>query len=467
MGSATLQTVGSSALVAACVDEATWVSGESGTLDVSCTLGRSIGSPRSRPLNMVHHTISTSSRPAPRASSRIRVMQHLLWRWLGWAIVGSLVACSSAPVRSPAPLPTEAATRPAASTAPAPAPVTPPPPLSASTKSRWVASDWQALPGWTADAMHEAWEVLLSNCQRPSQVFAPLCPPLRRLSIADAQEQREWLMTQLQPYRVESLEGQAQGLLTSYYEPVFEASRVRRPGFEVPLHAPPAGLEAVRRSGKPWYSRGDIETLAAAQEALRGREIAWLADPVDAMVLHIQGSGRLRVQEPSGQVTLVRVAFAGSNEQPYQSIGRWLLDQNLTRDATWPGIKAWLAANPQRTRELLAVNPRYIFFREESLPDPAQGPRGAQGVPLTSGRSIAVDPASIPYATAVWLHSEGPTQRLQKLVVAQDTGSAIVGAVRVDYFAGTGEAAGQLAGRLRQPLRLWVLWPKQAAIPNP
>jgi membrane-bound lytic murein transglycosylase A len=315
--------------------------------------------------------------------------------------------------------------------------------------------------------MHEAWEVLLSNCQRPSQAFAPLCSPLRQLSIAEPQAQRDWLMAQLQPYRVESQEGQAQGLLTSYYEPVFEASRVRRPGFEVALHALPASLEGARRSGRPWFSRGEIESLPAAQEALRGREIAWLADPVDAMVLHIQGSGRLRVQESNGQVTTVRLAFAGSNEQPYQSIGRWLLDQNLTRDATWPGIKAWLAANPQRTRELLSVNPRYIFFREEALPDPSQGPRGAQGVPLTSGRSIAVDPGSIPYATPVWLHSEGPTQRLQKLVVAQDTGSAIVGAVRADYFAGTGDAAGQLAGRLRQPLRLWVLWPKRAPIPNP
>ena len=315
--------------------------------------------------------------------------------------------------------------------------------------------------------MHEAWEALLVNCQRPSQAFAPLCPELRRLSIADASDQRNWLMTQLQPYRIESLDGQPQGLLTSYYEPVFEASRTRRAGFEVPLHAPPAGLEAARRSGKPWFSRGEIETLPAAQEALRGREIAWLADPVDAMVLHIQGSGRLRLQEPDGRVSLVRVAFAGSNEQPYQSIGRWLLDQNLTRDATWPGIKNWIASNPQRTRELLAINPRYIFFREEALPDPTQGPRGAQGVPLTSGRSIAVDPASIPYASAVWLHSDGPTQRLQKLVVAQDTGSAIVGAVRADYFAGTGDAAGQLAGRLRQPLRLWVLWPKHAPVPNP
>lgn len=339
--------------------------------------------------------------------------------------------------------------------------------MAPSSKSRWVASGWHELPGWSADPLHEAWAALLTNCQRPSQVFAPLCPDVRRLSIADADEQRTWLMSQLQPYRVESLDGQANGLLTSYYEPVFDASRTRRPGFDVPLHALPAGWDGVRRGGRPWFSRGEIESLPAAQEALSGREIAWLADPVDAMVLHIQGSGRLRLQEPDGRVRMVRLAFAGSNEHPYQSIGRWLLDQNLTRDASWPGIKAWIAANPQRTRELLAVNPRYIFFREEALPDPTQGPRGAQGVPLTSGRSIAVDPSSIPYASAVWLHSEGPTQRLQKLVVAQDTGSAIVGAVRADYFAGTGEAAGQLAGRLRQPLRLWVLWPKQVAIPNP
>lgn len=339
--------------------------------------------------------------------------------------------------------------------------------MASSSKSRWVASGWDELPGWSADPMHEAWEALLTNCQRPSQAFAPLCPQLRRLSIADASDQRNWLMTQLQPYRVESLDGQPGGLLTSYYEPVFDASRTRRPGFEVALHTLPAALETTRRLARPWFSRGEIESLPAAQEALRGREIAWLADPVDAMVLHIQGSGRLRVQEADGRIRMVRVAFAGSNEHPYQSIGRWLLDQNLTRDATWPGIKAWIAANPQRTRELLSVNPRYIFFREEGLPDPSQGPRGAQGVPLTSGRSIAVDPASIPYATAVWLHSEGPAQRLQKLVVAQDTGSAIVGAVRADYFAGTGDAAGQVAGRLRQPLRLWVLWPRQAPIPNP
>ena len=421
---------------------------------------------------MVHQTINTSNKPAPKASSRIKVMQQLLWRWFGWAIVGSLVACSSPTLRPPVP-DTPPAANPGVQDA-RPAPVAPPtittspptrPPVVSAGKSRWVASAWHELPGWPQDAMHEVWEVLLRNCQRPSAALATLCPDIRRLSIADEGEQRQWLMGQFQPYRVESNEGQASGLLTSYYEPVFEASRVRRPGFEVPLHAPPTGLDAVRRSGRPWYSRRDIDTVPEAQEALRGREIAWLADPVDAMVLHIQGSGRLQLKEPDGRSNMVRLAFAGSNEQPYQSIGRWLLDQNLTRDATWPGIKAWLAQNPQRTRELLSVNPRYIFFREEALPDPSVGPRGAQGVPLTAGRSIAVDPGSIPYASLVWLVSDGPSQRLQKLVVAQDTGSAIVGAVRADYFAGTGDAAGQLAGRLRQALRLWVLWPRQAALP--
>ena len=159
---------------------------------------------------------------------------------------------------------------------------------------------------------------------------------------------------------------------------------------------------------------------------------------------------------------LVRVAYAGTNDQPYRSVGRWLLDQGLVKDATWPGIKAWLAQNPQRTQELLWSNPRVVFFKEEPLSelDAAFGPRGAQGVPLTPGRSIAVDPDSVPYGSPVWLASPGPQARLQRLVFAQDTGSAITGAVRADYFAGWGNAAQELAGRLRQPLQMWVIWPK-------
>ena len=159
---------------------------------------------------------------------------------------------------------------------------------------------------------------------------------------------------------------------------------------------------------------------------------------------------------------MVRLAFGGTNDQPYKSIGKWLLDQGLIRDASWPGIKDWIARNPSRLNELLWQNPRVVFFKEEALPASVvpPGPKGAQGVPLTAGRSIAVDRSSIPYGTPVWLRSPGPQTALDRLVLAQDTGTAIVGAVRADYYAGSGAAAGDLAGRLKQPLQLWVLWPR-------
>jgi membrane-bound lytic murein transglycosylase A len=273
--------------------------------------------------------------------------------------------------------------------------------------------------------------------------------------------QLNWLLRTFQPYRVESLTSSTQsdiGLLTAYYEPVLEASRKARPGFEVPLYATPANL----KSRSPWYSREEISSLPAAQNALKGQEIAFISDPVDAMVLHIQGSGRLWVRESDGSRKQVRLAFAGTNDHPYQSIGRWLLDQKLSKDATWPGIKKWLSQNPRRTQELLSKNPRYVFFKEEALGplDAQQGPKGAQGVALSAGRSIAVDPGSIPYGTPVWLSSSGPQTTLQRLVMAQDTGSAIQGAVRADYFAGFGDAAGDLAGRVKQDLKLWVLLPR-------
>jgi membrane-bound lytic murein transglycosylase A len=254
------------------------------------------------------------------------------------------------------------------------------------------------------------------------------------------------------------LSGSDEGLLTAYYEPTLEGSRTASAEFSVPLYQPPVGL--VQR--KPWYTRQEIDTSPHVQAALKGREIAYLADPIDALVLQIQGSGRLRITQPDGTQTQVRLAYAGSNEQPYKSVGKWLIEQGALRDASWPAIKAWAVQNPARVNELLWSNPRTVFFREEALTDlnAAWGPKGAQGVPLTPGRSIAVDPGSIPYGTPVWLVSSGPVVRLQKLVLAQDTGSAIVGGVRADYFAGWGAAAGELAGRLKQPLRLWVLWPK-------
>lgn len=387
-----------------------------------------------------------------------------LWRFVGrWSVPLLLVACASkvplsppvpAPVAKPGSAPPVALSIPTVPAVTAPSP--PAPATSAEKRSRLVAVEWRDLPGWDNESMPEVWPVLLGSCERPAGLIASLCPQVMRLTLASDQEQREWLMQTLQPHRIESLDGQASGLLTGYYEPVLEARRIPGNGFSVPVYRPPANL----KPGQAWYTRQDIESQQAAQAALHGREIAWLADPVDAMVLHIQGSGRLRITEVDGRVRTVRVAFAASNEQPYQSIGRWLLDNNEVKDASWPGIKAWLQRNPQKAQTLLWVNPRYVFFNEETIIDAGIGPRGAQGLPLTPGRSVAIDPLSVSYGTPLWLATPGPTQSLQRLVLAQDTGSAIVGAVRADLYMGTGAAAGELAGRMKQPLRLWALLPK-------
>lgn len=383
------------------------------------------------------------------------------------AIVGMLAACSSRPPAPPAAVPPlrPAAGAPSApsaapTSAPGPSgPLTGQPPVS---KSRWVPASWNELPGFETDSLHEAWNAWLRSCERPPPVFAPLCGEVRRLSIASDAEQRAWMVERLQPYRIEALDGAVDGLLTGYFEPFLEASRTPGNGFDVPLYRAPADL-ATRR---PWYTRQQIDTLPEARAQLMGRAIAWVRDPVAALVLHIQGSGRLLVREADGSTRLVRLAYAGTNDHPYKSVGRWLLDQGLVRDATWPGISAWTQANPQRVQEMLWANPRYVFFREEPLEplDAAFGPRGAQGVPLTPGRSIAVDRASIPYGTPVWLASSGSAVQLSRLVLAQDTGSAIVGAVRADYFTGWGEQAGDVAGRLKQGLRLWALWPRNAPL---
>ena len=374
----------------------------------------------------------------------------------------------ASPVQSPTPLPVSRPRVPDAPTAP---PGTPPaiaepqgplPPALQQAKSRWTPVRWSELPGFADDTLFEAWNAWLRSCERPGTTFAPLCGDVRRLSIAEPSAQRAWMIERLQPYRVEPLPGAsaaaAEGLLTGYYEPVLPATRQSGNGYATPVYRLPAQWGAR----KPWYTRQEADTLPEAKAALRGREIAYLADPLDALVLQIQGSGRLRVTEADGSARTVRVAFAGSNDQPYKSVGRWLLDQGAVQDASWPGIKAWAQQNPQRVQEMLWSNPRLVFFKEEPLSDldAAFGPRGAQGVALTPGRSIAVDPGSIPYGTPVWLASNGPTARLARLVLAQDTGSAITGAVRADYFAGWGPDALDVAGRLKQSLQLWVLWPK-------
>ena len=328
-------------------------------------------------------------------------------------------------------------------------------------QSRWVPVNWSDLPGWNEDRLQDAWPALLQSCRRPAPEWKSLCDGARKNPAPNARQTRAWLMQNLQPYRVESLQGVAEGLITGYYEPLLEARRRPDDRFRIALYAAPADL-ATRR---PYWTRRELDTLPQAQASLRGREIAYVADPLDALVLQIQGSGRLRLTEADGSVRTTRLAYAGHNDQPYRSVGRWLIDQGeLPADqASWPAIKAWAIRNPGRVDELLWSNPRYIFFREEPLADPALGPRGAQGVPLTPGRSIAVDPKSVPYGTPAWIATTEPlsSRPLRRLVLAQDTGSAIVGAVRADYFWGWAGDSVDRAGRMRQPLRMWVLWPRR------
>jgi membrane-bound lytic murein transglycosylase A len=327
------------------------------------------------------------------------------------------------------------------------------------TRARWVPADWADLPGWADDRTAQLWPALQNSCRRPPAGWSALCARAWLEPPADDHQARQWLRQWLQPWRLESLDGASEGLITGYYEPLIEARRQPRGAFRVPLHSPPPELATQR----PFYTRQQLDTLPVAMATLRGREIAFVADPLDALVLQIQGSGRLRLTEPDGTTQTVRLAFAGHNDQPYRSVGRWLVERGeLTLEAaSWPAIKAWAERNPRRVQEMLWANPRVVFFREEPLPDPEQGPRGAQGVPLVPGRSIAVDPGSVPYGTPVWLDTTEPLSKtpLRRLVMAQDTGSAIVGAVRADYFWGWGAEAEAQAGRMKQPLRAWALWP--------
>ena len=324
-------------------------------------------------------------------------------------------------------------------------------------KSRWVPVPWSSLPGLAQDPVGQAWPAWLRSCQKPGPVFTSVCNEARQIANGSDEDKRRWMQQRLQPYRVESHAGAPDGVLTSYYEPVMQASRQPGGGYRVPLYAPPAG-GAPRQ---PWFTRQQIDTDPAAQAALQGRALVYMADPIDAMILHVQGSGRMQVLEPGGQTRSVRMAFAGTNNHPFKSPSGWVIAQG-GRGGSWDNLRQWAAQNPSRVNEMLWSNPRYVFFREEAIDsaDANTGPRGAQGVPLTPGRSIAVDRGSIPYGVPVWLSSMGAAAQLNKLVVAQDTGSAIVGAVRADYFAGWSPEAAALAHRLKQPLQLWVLWPK-------
>lgn len=243
--------------------------------------------------------------------------------------------------------------------------------------------------------------------------------------------------------------GDPPALVTGYYEPELDASLEPTVDFTAPIFkAPPELTEAA-----PWLSREDINSTGILKN--RNLEIAWLRDEIEVFFLQVQGSGRLRF--PDGSVC--RVGFAAKNGQPYRSIGKDLIANgdinaaNLSADA----IKRWLRAHPSRVQSVLNRNPSFVFFRKIDTIPSDHGPIGTLGQPVTSMRTIAVDPKKQPLGLPVWLEGN----ELNRLMVAQDTGSAITGAQRADVFTGMGEVAGNLAGRMNQPGRLVTLFPRK------
>jgi len=322
------------------------------------------------------------------------------------------------------------------------------------------AVSWQALPGWQDDDLSQAWPAWLISCEalrkRKSEInWGQACSQVASISAKDTQAIRRYFESNFQAYEIRNSAGSETGLITGYYEPVMNGSQTRTSIYSVPLYAYPNAWRQARPNPGP--SRAELINSGL----LKGSEIAWVQDPVAAAFMQIQGSGKIRLQDGR----MLRLGYAGTNEQPFKSFAQWLLDRKeITRgEASMQGISQWAKRNPDRVNEMLNANPRFVFFKE--LPGNVSadlGPTGALNVPLTTERSIAIDLQAMPLGAPVFLATTKPLsdQVLQKLVMAQDTGKAIVGGVRADYYWGSGDAAGEMAGRMKQNGKMWVLLPR-------
>ncbi len=316
------------------------------------------------------------------------------------------------------------------------------------------------IPGWDEDDHAEALAAFVRSCEAiegqdpdtslgrmPAMATVPLwqerCRLARNTSGNDA---RAFFEAWFRPWRITGIGG---SLFTGYFEPLLAGSRTRAGPWRWPVYRMPDGLS-------PLPDRAAID--AGALDGL-SLELLWVDDPVDAFFLHVQGSGRVRLEDGSE----VRLGYAGGNGYPYTSIGKELIRRGeiAADDMSMASIRAWLASHPDEAAGLMAVNRSYVFFRELE----GEGPVGAQGVPLTPGRSLAVDDAFFAYGVPVWLETTLPDGApWQRLMIAQDTGSAITGAVRGDIFFGAGEWAARMAGAMKAPGRSWILLPTTIAV---
>lgn len=398
------------------------------------------------------------------------------------AVAAALSACSGQR------LPPETARTPACPpTAPCPAcPVCPAPPATVGPVPEVAPapplqrSTWSELAGWDDDDHAAAWPALRRSCQAIGRQprWQAICDATAAHGERPSRDSaRRFFETHFEPWRTVNPDGSSEGLVTGYYEPVIRGNRTRSSAYAWPIRGVPEDmltielgdvypdLKHLRLRGRvvgnkvvPYWTRAEID---ARNEQVPAAALLWAADPIDLFFLQVQGSGQ--VELPDG--SRVRIGYADQNGHPYASIGRWLVAQGelpLER-ASMQGIKEWARTNPARLTELLHSNPSYVFFRE--LPVSADGPIGALGVPLTAERSIAIDPRFVPLGAPVFLATTYPLsqQPLRRLMLAQDTGGAIKGVVRADFFWGLGNEAGAQAGRMRQQGAMWVLLPKGSA----
>jgi membrane-bound lytic murein transglycosylase A len=371
--------------------------------------------------------------------------------------------------------------------------VTPPAAPAAAVPVRPVAPD--ALPGWQDDTLDGLAIAIVRQCamRTPPAPWTGLCAEFAALPrpAADAppagEVLRAWIAQRFDAWPLRDARGGTEGLITGYYEPLLTGSRRRESTTQTPLYARPpdlltidlAGVEprlaGMRLRGRlqgqrvvPYHSRGDIETA----RPLTGQELVWVDDPVDAFFLEIQGSGRVRLRDG----TTLRVGYADQNGHPYRAIGRTLIERGALRaeEVSAPAIRRWLRDNPGEAASVMRTNPSVVFFRELDPPpppragEPEAGPPGSLGVPLTGMRSIAVDRSVVPLASLVWIDTAHPLEGtpLRRAMAAQDTGGAITGSIRADFFWGFGDVAERAAGEMRARGRLWLLWPRGETPPS-
>jgi len=303
------------------------------------------------------------------------------------------------------------------------------------------------LQGWADDDHQAALSVFLNTCGDMND------PDWKGICAVAARQTNAKTFFELF-FRPVLIEDGTEMLFTGYYEPELNGSRTRGGRYQYPLYA----LPDEARNGRAWFSRRDIEE----QKVLDGRglEIAWLDDPTDVFFLHVQGSGRVKLTDGS----YIRVGYGGKNGHEYRSIGQEMVRRGIyqAHQVSAEVIRNWVHRNPDEGAELLRHNPSYVFFREVSEVPADKGPLGAMNRSVTALRTIAVDPAHVSLGAPVWIEKSGQ-EPMRRLMVAQDTGSAIRGAQRADIFFGTGAAAGRMAGRIKDRGRMVVLLPIQRA----